>query len=426
MILAVILPLIVTIPIAWLLFSPGTGEWTEAETEILRSLWIGSLKTLPPDPTNSVSDDPRAARLGHQLFFDKRMSGNGQISCSTCHKPDQGFADGLMKGRAIGESDRNTPGLIGVAFSPWLYWDGRKDSLWSQAISPLENPEEHGGNRMQYMHLIAADPEYKKAYEEIFGMLPNLSDRTRFPENAGPVAYSPWNAAWLAMTEEDQDIANRFYSNIGKLIAAYVRVLVPGASRFDAYVDAVISGDEVAQEQSLSSDEVNGLRLFLGEGNCTQCHNGPLLTNHEFHNTGVISFPGDVPDKGRIEGVRSVQQDPFYCLGTYSDGSYEDCAELRFVRTGAELIGAFRTPSLRNLGSTAPFMHKGQLADIPAVLEHYNRAELAMIGHNEVVPLRLSRRELRQLEMFLGALTAPPATARKWLQPPVPVPLTNR
>ena len=161
-----------------------------------------------------------------------------------------------------------------------------------------------------------------------------------------------------------------------------------------------------------------GLRLFLGEANCTQCHNGPLFTNNEFHNTGVISFPGEVPDQGRVKGVRAVQLDPFNCLGTYADTSEIDCAELRFVRTGSDLIGAIRTPSLRNLEGTNPYMHKGQLATIAEVLEHYNRAPLAMIGHNEAEPLDLSGRELLQLESYLGSLAAPPATPPQWLEPP--------
>jgi cytochrome c peroxidase len=268
------------------------------------------------------------------------------------------------------------------------------------------------------VHLIATNAGYKKAYEDLFGALSDISDPDRFPDRAGPVTDPGLNAAWQAMTEEDREIANRIYSNIGKSIAAYERILVPGSSRFDTYVETVLSGDDASQHQTLTRDEIMGLRLFLGEANCTQCHNGPLFTNNEFHNTGVISFPEEVPDRGRVEGVRAVQLDPFNCLGSYADASEVDCAELRFVRTGPELIGAVRTPSLRNLEGTNPYMHKGQIATIAEVLEHYNRAPLAMIGHNEAEPLGLSGRELHQLESFLGSLAAPPATPRQWLEPP--------
>ena len=377
---------------AWLHLRPVEQQsWTDAEVGILRSLWIGSLPALPADPTNSVADDPRAARLGHRLFFDPRLSANGAISCSTCHQPERRFTDGLPKGQAIGTSKRNTPSIVGVAYSPWLYWDGRRDSLWSQALSPLEDPAEHGGRREQYVEFIAADPAYRAMYESFFGEIPDHSGA---------------------------EAGNTVFANIGKVIAAYERLLMPGESRFDVYVAAVIAADQDMQQSTFSEDELAGLRLFIGQAACTQCHNGPLFTNHEFHNTGVISFPGDVPDKGRVAGVRQVMADPFNCAGRYSDDDEKNCAELEYARTGPELIGAFRTPSLRNLESTGPFMHKGQLESLAQVLQHYNAAPPAMIGHNEAKPLGLSKRELRQLEAFLNTLAAPLATLDVWLGPP--------
>ena len=150
-------------------------SWSEAEVETLRSLWIGSLPPLPLDTSNRVANDPRAASLGHRLFFDPGLSGTGGVSCSTCHQPERRFTDGLPKGQAIGTSKRNTPSIIGAAYSPWLYWDGRKDSLWSQALSPLEDPAEHGGRREQYVEFIAADPIYRPMYEAVFGELPGLA-----------------------------------------------------------------------------------------------------------------------------------------------------------------------------------------------------------------------------------------------------------
>ena len=377
---------------AWTYFRAVEPEpWTDAEVEVLRSLWIGSLPSLPADPTNAVADDPLAAELGYQLFFDPRLSGTGAISCSTCHQPERRFTDGLPKGQAIGTSKRNTRSIVGVAYSPWLYWDGRRDSLWSQALSPLEDPAEHGGNRKQYVEFIASEPSYSAMYESIFGEFPELAD---------------------------SDAINRVFANIGRVIAAYERLLLPGPSRFDVYVAAVIAGDSELQAATFSVDEAMGLQLFIDQAACTQCHNGPLFTNHEFHNTAVLSFPGEVPDKGRVAGVREVMADPFNCLGTYSDDASKNCAELEFVRTGPELIGAVRTPSLRNLENTGPFMHKGQLKSLAEVLRHYNEAPRAMIGHNEAKPLGLRSRELRQIEAFLNTLAAPLATPPKWLAPP--------
>jgi len=377
--------------IVWQQRNAELAPWSGAEIVILNSLSIDALPPLPPDPSNSVANNPEAARLGQRLFFDVRLSRTGAVSCSTCHQPERRFTDGLPKAVAIGTSKRNTPSIVGVAYSPWLYWDGRKDSLWSQSLSPLEDPNEHGSNRVEIVELISTDGGYSAAYQSIFGTLPARSN---------PVAI------------------NRTFANIGKAIAAYERMLVPGRSRFDDYVTAVIARDTEMQAVVFDDDEVRGLRLFIGKANCTQCHNGPLFTNNEFHNTGVIAFPGEVPDKGRAVGVREVVADIFNCTGAYSDDRNRDCTELDFVRTGPELIGAVRTPSLRNLEGTGPFMHKGQIATLQEVLDHYNAAPLAMIGHNEAKPLKLSRRELRQLEVFLRTLDAPLATTEEWLRPP--------
>jgi cytochrome c peroxidase len=378
--------------IGWVALSQrAPAPWTDDEKTVLRSLWLDSLPPLPEDRSNAVADDLEAAHFGHALFFDRRLSANGAIACSTCHRPERRFADGLAKGQAIGISARNTPSVVATAYSPWLYWDGRRDSQWAQALSPLEDLREHGSDRRQVVSLVATDPDYRVRYERIFGAPPDLAT---------------------------VDALNRSFANVGKAIAAYERLLMPGRARFDEYVAAVLSDDALAEERLFSDDERAGLRLFVGKANCTQCHNGPLFTNNEFHNTGVLSFPGDVPDKGRVQGVRDVTDDPFNCRGAFSDDPARACPELDFARTGPELIGTMRTPSLRNLEDTDPYMHKGQLATLAAVLEHYNEAPLAMIGHNESKPLELSRRQLAQLEAFLRTLAAPLATSEQWLKAP--------
>lgn len=404
---------------AWWLQTNEPVGWNEGQIAVLRTLWLGSLPDLPPEPSNAVADDPRAARLGREFFFDARMSGNGAVSCATCHQPARRFTDGLMKGRGIGESKRNTRSIIGTAYSPWQYWDGRKDSLWSQALSPLENPDEHGGTRMHLARLVAGSSHYRQAYEALFGTLPDFRNSSHYPDDATPLGNDAQRRSWQSMTPEARRQVNIVFSNIGKAIGAYERLLLPGPSRFDRYVEAVLADNAARQKELYTNDEVAGLRLFIGEARCTECHNGPLLTNNEFHNTGVLAYPGDLPDRGRITGVREVHADPFNCLGPFSDDPAHDCPELRFARDGIVLLGAFRTPSLRNLGGTAPFMHQGQLANLEQVLDHYNRAPLAMIGHDEAKPLALSRRQLRQLQAFLETLDAPPATPAEWLEPPL-------
>ena len=133
----------------------------------------------------------------------------------------------------------------------------------------------------------------------------------------------------------------------------------------------------------------------------------------------MLTSPGETPDRGRIVGVRKVKADPFNCLGVYSDDPDHACPELEYARTGAELIGTLRTPSLRNLAQTAPYGHRGQQESLADVLRQYNESPLAMIGHKEAeFPLGLGRRELRWLEAFLLSLDAPLATAPEWLSPP--------
>ena len=396
--------LVVAISVGWRHFGATPTPWSAEEIVVLRSLWLDSLAALPPDPSNAVADDARAAQLGERLFLDTRLSANGAISCSTCHQPIRNFTDGLPQGQAIGTSRRNTPSIVGTAYSPWLYWDGRRDSQWSQALSPLEDPNEHGSNRMHVVRIIASDEYYRDGYEALFGTLPDLDDPQRFPVAAAPGPDPEWDGAWRSMTDADRTAINRAFANVGKIIAAFERTLVPAPTRFDDYVAAIVADDMPAARQLLNDDEMRGLRLFIDEANCTQCHNGPLLTNNEFHNTGVLSLPAETPDKGRVVGVRQALNDQFNCLGAYSDDPERRCAELEFAREGPELIGTMRTPSLRSLHDTAPFMHKGQLGSLAEVLEHYNEAPDAMIGHNEAKPLGLSRRELRQLEAFLGTL----------------------
>ncbi|TDJ32014.1 MAG: cytochrome-c peroxidase [Gammaproteobacteria bacterium] len=389
-ILAVTILLVSTV--LWLIWPPAPGAWTESEIELLRSLWIGSLPPVPADPSNAVADDPRAARFGQRLFFDTRLSANGEVACATCHQPEHLFTDGLDVAQGVARGERHTMGLAGVAYSPWMFWDGRRDSLWAQALAPLESPVEHGGNRLQFVELLVSDAQYRSEYAALFDELPELP------------AQDP------AITE--------VFVNMGKAIAAYERLLVPGASRFDRYVQALLADDERQFEAMLSDDELAGLRLFIGDAQCINCHNGPLFTNNEFHNTAVLPARGKLPSMGRVAAVRETRADPFNCVGRFSDDPDANCAELRFARTGDDLIGAHKTPSLRNVALTAPYMHAGQMTSLTEIIDQYNRAPLAMVGHSEAKPLNLWRNERKQLEAFLRTLSGPLATSPEWLAAP--------
>ena len=389
----------------------GRGGWTSAQLEELRSMSLAELDSLPRDPTNRVADDPRAADLGRRLFFDTRLSANGRVACSTCHQADRGFQDGIALANGVGTTARRTMPIAGMARSPFLFWDGRKDSLWAQALGPLESPVEHGGTRAQYAHVIAES--YAPEYEELFGVLPDLS---RVPRSASPVADREAASAWNALSTAQRDDVTRVFVNVGKAVAAYERRIEFAASRFDKYVAGLTSGQP--GQSILTDDEIAGLRLFIGRANCTQCHNGPLFTSNEFHNTGVPPRPELAIDHGRLAGATAVLSDEFNCRSRWSDARAQ-CAELEFIVTGEHTLDrAYKVPSLRNVADRAPYMDAGQFATLADVLDHYNRAPAAATGHSELRPLRLKAVELRQLEAFLGTLSGPivvsePAPARR-------------
>ena len=398
----------------------GSGDgWDAGRLELLRSLSLRSLAGTREDPSNRVADDPRAARLGHRLFFDPSLSASGAVACATCHRPERAFSDGLATSVGLGPGSRNAPTLVGAAHSPWLYWDGRRDSLWAQALAPLEASNEIGSTRLEVVRRVANEPRYRAEYEALFGAEPDFGDPRRFPPRAGPFGDASARDAWDRLAEEDRDRVNRAFANVGKAIAAYERLLAPAPSRFDAYVGRLLDGDLADAARTLEADEIAGLRLFVdgARTQCLRCHNGPLFTNHGFHDV-ASSRLGPLPDLGRFVGIQSVLLDPFNCLGRYSDAPKEGCAELRFLdrRELATLSGAFKTPTLREVGRTAPYFHDGSLETLEDVVAHYRRPP-ADPG-SELVPLELSDPEAAQLAAFLRVLAGGVAAGPEWLAPP--------
>jgi len=380
------------------------GKWTDEERATLASLSLSSLDSLKPDPSNRVSNDTAAIRFGRKLFFDTKLSANGKVACATCHIGGMDFQDSKPLANGVGTTARRTMPIAGTAHSPWMFWDGRMDSQWSQALGPLESAVEHGGDRTQYAQYIAT--AYKKEYERIFGALPDVRG---LPAHAGPNGDSIARAAWEALSPERRDSITHVYVNMGKSIAAFERTIVPGETRFDRWVNVELAGKPHTAVDSLSADEEAGLRLFIGKANCVNCHNGARLTDDHFHNTGVpVSTLVAAVDSGRATGVKQVVAGEFNCLSKYSDAKPEECSELRFAVTdGPELVRAYKTPSLRNVAERAPYMHAGQLKDLDAVIAHYDRADKAPFGKSELKRLRLSEKERAQLQAFLKTLSAP-------------------
>jgi cytochrome c peroxidase len=386
----------------------GPGLTAEERARVLE---LSPLPPPPRDPTNAHEDDPRAARLGQALFFDRRLSKTGTISCAHCHDPARGWSDGRARAIGLDQVQRHTPTLWNVAQNRWFFWDGRKDSLWSQALAPLEDPAEHAGSRLQYAHLVAADGRYRAAYERVFGALPELSDPERFPPLGRPVPGVPEHPharAWNGMNAADRDAVDRIFVNLGKALAAYQRRIVSRRAPFDVFVEGLREGD-ARKRAALSPAAVRGLQLFLGKARCHTCHDGPYFSDLEFHDDRVPPLdPTQEPDSGRHAGIALVLDDPFNGLGRHSDDPGAGRTKLAYLARTNHNRRELKTPTLRNVAVTAPYMHQGQLATLAEVVRFYSTLEGALAPHPEerlVEPLGLSPEEQADLVAFLESLT---------------------
>jgi cytochrome c peroxidase len=307
--------------------------------------------------------------------------------------------------------------IVGAGYSTWLFWDGRKDSLWAQALGPLEDAVEHGTHRMHVARVVAVD--YRREYEALFGPMPPLDG---LPRDAGPHGTATEQAAWAGIDARRRGDVSRIFANVGKVIAAYEKSLQHEPSRLDAYVDALLRADSAAHTL-LSAAEARGLRLFIGKAQCVSCHGGPLFTDQQFHNTGVPPRDAARPDRGRAAATAAVLADEFNCLGPFSDARPDQCQELRFmVSDDPALEGAFKTPGLRGVADRPPYMHAGQFVTLEQVVRHYVAAPHAAVGHSELThrhpgaappahaeraPIELSEAEIADLVALLGVLGTP-------------------
>jgi cytochrome c peroxidase len=315
-------------------------------------------------------DNPITAervKLGEQLFFDKRLSSDGSVSCASCHDPRLAFADGrrLAEGISGKRGTRNTPSLLNSMFNTGQFWDGRTQSLEEQAKLPLINPDEMGAQTHdQIASRVSAIPEYSRSFEQVFGTAPTIDA-------------------------------------IAKAIASYERTLVSANSPFDKYV----AGDVNA----LSESARNGMILFRSKARCTVCHlfnqSFPFLTDGNYRNTGVAAnFTGF--DRLARRAIALSRDDSKGALDGLAkqDGSHELG---RFLFTGNSLdIGAYRTPSLRNVELTAPYFHDGSAATLLDVVRFYVRGGKENPMRDwQLEAVDLTEGEQRDLVEFLKSLT---------------------
>lgn len=349
------------------------------------------------DAGNALSGQPAAIALGQRLFFDARLSGDGTLSCASCHRPELAFTDGRPRAQgAAGQPlDRHTPSLWNAAHERWYGWDGASDSLWSFALRPLLDPREMGGSAEQVARVIDSDAELACRLRQ--ATVTHPAPPLRAPPDATP--------------------AQRRLVVAAKALGAFVATLRSGRTAFDAFRDALARGDRAAAARYPLAAQ-RGLRLFIGRGACATCHSGPMFSNGEFADIGRPFFvrPG-VVDAGRHGGIAALQAGTHHLLSAWSDARADapEVRKTRHVLLQHRNFGEFKVPSLRHVALTAPYMHDGSLPDLDAVIRHYSELDLERLhadGERLLEPRHFSSSEVADLKAFLLTLTDP--RVRRW------------
>ena len=374
---------------------------------------------LPPSPGNPWADDLGAARLGQRLFFDPGLSWGGATHCASCHPPNRLFTNGVMDLRGPEALRRQSPTLVDAAYLPWFGWTGSSDSLWAQALGPLEDVTEHDGNRVAFVHHLAEAPELAASYAALFGPLPSAEERARWPREAKPIPARPSHRlaqAWQAMAPAQQEAASRVLVNIGKAIEAYERRLLSGPAPFDAFVDGLRRGDRGALE-AYGPAAARGALVFFERARCQRCHSGPNFSDGGFHDNRAPVLEPEREDPGRALGLAKLAASPFNAWGPFGDPRLPPPA----LPDAESQRGLWRTAPLRNLSRPGGYTHEGQLHSLSAVIEHYSSLAGARPAEHgrpaEVEPLNLSVDERADLESFLRSLQGPPPP-ETWRQRP--------
>jgi cytochrome c peroxidase len=340
---------------------------------------ILALGPWPPDfvrdAGNRVSGAPGAIALGRRLFFDPRMSPSGYMACVSCHQPDRAFTDIKARAHGLADLERNTIALANLRQQRWFGWGGASDSLWMASLRPILDPREFDGSAASVVRLFRRVEEFASCYRSVFGSSPFDDDEATLV-------------------------------NVGKALAAFQETLVTGRTPFDDYRDALERGDRhAAALYPLAARR--GLRVFVGSGGCDRCHGGPNFSDGEFHATRSSS---DGADPGRHKGFREWQSSRFNQQSKYNDAGPMNASTSQ-VREREGERGAFRTPSLRNVAVTAPYMHDGSVETLSEVIRQH--APAARVGKSGPPrsPL-LTDREIDDVVAFLHTLTDAQAERR--------------
>ncbi len=314
----------------------------------------GHLEPFKDVPVSSVNPQtPEKVELGKMLFFDRRLSGDGTMSCVTCHMPELGFSDGqaISLSYPTTKNWRNSPTLINVAFSAFLFHDGRVTTLEDQALFPMMSSFEMNQNLDFLEEEIRAVPEYRKAFIEVFG----TDDITR--------------------------------ERIAMAIAAFERTLISRNAPLDAY----LNGDHGA----LSVQARKGFDVFTGKGKCTECHYGVNLIDNKFHALNVPEHPALLEDPRVVATMRFVAK-----INHFKEFRTLDQDPGRYLITSEQKDWrAFKTPTLRDIARTGPYMHNGYFSTLKEVIDFHNTG--GGPGNTALKPLGLTESEMDALRVFL-------------------------
>jgi len=321
----------------------------------------------PLPPVSIPADNPMSAakvELGRLLFWDKRLSGNASTSCASCHAPQTGWGEpeALSRGYPGTRHWRNAQTILNAAYYSRLFWDGAADGLEQQAQSAAEGAVAGNGEAAMMEMRLRLVPEYVARFREVFG--------TEWPR-----IHHAWQA-----------------------IAAFQRTLVSDAKKVP--FDRWLAGDAAA----LSREAQRGYALFIGKAGCVQCHGGPLLSDQAFHALGVPRHAQSASNPlvqitARWQNLQRGVSEAQY------KGSDDDLGLAYLTRNPAD-AGRFRTPSLRELRYTAPYMHNGVFATLRDVVDFFDRG--GGEGPNkapQLRPLGLGATEKKDLVAFLESLS---------------------
>ena len=326
-------------------------------SSVLADKNLGLPPLLVPDDNSQTAEK---IALGQLLFNDKRFSADGSVSCASCHQADKAFTDGLPVAIGINRQrgTRNTPSVVNAAFYQTQFLDGRANSLEEQAFGPFVNPIEHGlANHQAIVDVIRQDANYIQQFSKVFHV------------SADAVTIN----------------------HVVKAIAGFERALIAYNSPFDRYYFGM-------DQSAISMSAARGSRIFRRKGNCLTCHeislNNALFTDNRFYNIGV-GFKQLTPV---LEALKAGKNPDDLAL---TDVQRSELGRFNVTKALADL-GKFKTPTLRNIALTAPYMHDGSMKTLEEVIEHYDKGgDKNPFIDAKIFPLHLTQQEKADLLDFM-------------------------